>query len=587
MASEYQLGQMKDDCLRSLAVPAIDARRDNIAFAYSGTCDWLFATPEFLEWQNPTNVPAHNGVLWIKGKPGAGKSTLVKHIYIRCQEYFFRNHVILTYFFNARGETLEKTPLGMLRSILYQLIQNDDALYGRFVTSFRDKQAIGLSNNVQWSESELQEFVRSAFQSRRSQPHLILIDALDECNEADVHRVVTLMEALCTSATWDEAPLRICLSSCHHPRIKMNKHLELTVEEIPDHETDIAKYLGGELRVRDTDMEAEIRKRANGLFLWVVIVVSLLNKAYDEGQVEAMRATLKKIPSDLERLSLSISSKKASGRAEALVILQWVLLSLRPLNSRELFAAVVKTTPPDRDSIQKWIAISCKGLVELRKGEGEGESIQFIHPSVGDFLVRQKRLQALDPTLGLAPLTTIHGRLWATCWASIQEVDTSITSLDGMRTLKVREPFLGYAASFIFDHAEKALSEEGIMQSNRELEHDDGQDTATEGTWPTTIRQWLQGTGSWFEWWKSFLIATGSVDEQSELKYEEEAKLVYVLALRGLQNLARAVLQVADVNAQGGEFGNALQVASCRGDHDMVQLLLNNGAEVNAEGGYY
>ncbi|KAI1844964.1 hypothetical protein JX265_014106, partial [Neoarthrinium moseri] len=125
------------------------------------------------------------------------------------------------------------------------------------------------------------------------------------------------------------------------------------------------------------------------------------------------------------------------------------------------------------------------------------------------------------------------------------------------------------------------------MQSNRELEHDDGQDTATEGTWPTTIRQWLQGTGSWFEWWKSFLIATGSVDEQSELKYEEEAKLVYVLALRGLQNLARAVLQVADVNAQGGEFGNALQVASCRGDHDMVQLLLNNGAEVNAEGGYY
>ena len=38
----------------------------------------------------------------------------------------------------------------------------------------------------------------------------------------------------------------------------------------------------------------------------------------------------------------------------------------------------------------------------------------------------------------------------------------------------------------------------------------------------------------------------------------------------------------ADVNAQGGPFGNALQAASW-GDHEaIVQLLLKKGADVNA-----
>jgi ankyrin repeat protein len=41
----------------------------------------------------------------------------------------------------------------------------------------------------------------------------------------------------------------------------------------------------------------------------------------------------------------------------------------------------------------------------------------------------------------------------------------------------------------------------------------------------------------------------------------------------------------ADVNAQGGEYGNALQAASWGGHQEAVRLLLDNGADVNAQGG--
>ena len=41
----------------------------------------------------------------------------------------------------------------------------------------------------------------------------------------------------------------------------------------------------------------------------------------------------------------------------------------------------------------------------------------------------------------------------------------------------------------------------------------------------------------------------------------------------------------ADVNAEGGEYGNALSAASYSGYKETVQLLLGNGADVNAQSG--
>ena len=43
----------------------------------------------------------------------------------------------------------------------------------------------------------------------------------------------------------------------------------------------------------------------------------------------------------------------------------------------------------------------------------------------------------------------------------------------------------------------------------------------------------------------------------------------------------------ADVNAQGGHYGNALQAASFNGHRGVVELLLERGADVNAQGGDY
>ncbi|GKT42724.1 putative ankyrin repeat protein L93 [Colletotrichum spaethianum] len=485
-------------CLQSLAFNDIHARHDDIAPAHRHTCDWLFDTREFQQWRNLTSLPTHNGVLWIKGKPGAGKSTLMKHALFRYRNDFFRDHLIVAFFFNAQGESLEKTPLGMLRSIVYQILKNDDILYGHFIPLFREKQRTGRGGDCQWRQSELKDFLRLVVKQLQTKPLLLLIDALDECDESEVRDVVAFLESLSIDATLENLPLRICLSSRHYPSIRMEKVLELAVETSPYHQKDIATYIREKTR--------------------------------------------------------------------------------RPLRAQELFAAVVGIAPPTIDIIQRRITTSSKGLIEVRSGESE--LVQFVHLSVSDFLFRQKRLQTLDPSLGPEPVAASHSRLWACCWSSMKQVDTTSISWQHIRESKDKDPFLEYAASHILYHAEIALTRNITTREDKQAERGEGSSNLSD------IFQWLRESNCWFQWWRLFLVVN-DLRKEYLLHNEVDAGLLYTLALNALPNLLRAIAEISDVNAQGGKYGSALQVASTKGHQQIVQLLLEAGANVNTQSGKY
>jgi ankyrin repeat protein len=61
-----------------------------------------------------------------------------------------------------------------------------------------------------------------------------------------------------------------------------------------------------------------------------------------------------------------------------------------------------------------------------------------------------------------------------------------------------------------------------------------------------------------------------------------------VVAEKGHKQIVKLLLDKgANVNAQSGYYGNTLQAASKGGHEAVVQLLLDKGAEVNAQGGVY
>jgi predicted ATPase len=110
---------------RLLEALNFDMREDRLATigkAHEETCQWLFERDEYKAWRDPDKRHIHHGFFWIKGKPGTGKSTLMKCAYNRGLNDF-PNDVIVSFFFNARGAQLQKSTEGMYRSLLCQLLE--------------------------------------------------------------------------------------------------------------------------------------------------------------------------------------------------------------------------------------------------------------------------------------------------------------------------------------------------------------------------------------------------------------------------------------------------------------------------------
>ncbi|KAL8284817.1 hypothetical protein RB597_002069 [Gaeumannomyces tritici] len=588
----------KRGCIQSLCFPNIDARQQDIASAHPGTCDWLFRTDEFRIWQTRTDLTGDQGVLWIKGKPGAGKSTLMKHTWGHCKQAF-EKYTRAAYFFNARGVDLEKTPCGMLRSLVYQLVTQEPSALRRFLPIFRDKREKH-GTQWEWRESELKEFLLSEMQHDQPKPLLLLVDALDECSEPHVRDVVKYLQDLSDAAATSARILNICLSSRHYPHISMRTCQGLVVENSSGHDRDIAAYVRGTLIKPDGKLEDALIGKASGVFMWVVLVVAMLNMAYDEGKVEAMYRTLHEVPSDLDDLFQTLLARDKPDKNETVLMLQWVLFSTRPLTAEELFYATLAGTnaesqgTPDPsvitpDDIRRRITNSSRGLIEVCKTQDK--TVQFIHETVNDFLVRNQRLQKLDLALELNPIGASHCRLRACCTSYVARAARQPAG-STVRRAASRYPFINYAAHSFLHHAEAA--EEAHV----------GQVEA--------LRQLAENHAA-----MQLIQASNAFDGPGVHLCSKTTWLLCAAVCKGLSKLAKAIIlergghvgcrhdycdkplhtatygrhteivallleNGADINAPWGNHGTVLQIAAYNHYTEIIALLLKNGADINA-----
>jgi hypothetical protein len=466
--------------LDALAFPQIDARLLNIKQAHDRTCMWLLEQSEYQDWLNPNKIQEHHGFLWVKGKPGAGKSTMMKYALARARKEM-ANSVIISFFFNARGDNLEKSTLGMYRSLLFQLLTAVPDLQNVFIPLASAKWKLGEVS--EWCIEELKPILELAVEELGRQHLLLFIDALDECQEDQVRDMVEFLEHLGQFAVYNGVRLNIYLSSRHYPHIGIDKGIELIMEDQQGHEDDIVKYVNSKLKAgrgkKIDNVKTEILSRASGVFLWVVLVVQMLNKAYDHGQIYALQKRLKEIPDELDDLFADIVTRDSDNKEELALCIQWILYAKRPLKRPELYFALMSDIEPAElaewdpeeitlHDIEKFILSCSKGLAEVTKGKDQ--TVQFIHKSVRDFLLKRNGLGTLQPEAGENFAGLSHERLRNCCQRYIVSqyltLKTSLLSASkGGNSLRVSErfPFLGYAVHNILHHANDA-EECGISQ---------------------------------------------------------------------------------------------------------------------------
>ncbi|KAH6645094.1 ankyrin repeat-containing domain protein, partial [Truncatella angustata] len=454
--------------LETLRFDQIDARHLSIKNAHATTCRWFLQTPIYKTWEEKD--PEHNGnnFLWIKGKPGAGKSTLMKFLLGQSQIRIHKkrsNDVVVSFFFNARGDDLEKSTVGLYRSLLLQLLETRPELQHLLDTSRPGRR---------WDIGSLKSLFEKVVQHLGEIPVICLIDALDECEEVEVRAMVDFLSDMVHIGK----RLYICFASRHYPHITVNTGLSIILEERDEHQTDIATYLNSALRIGHSKLAEEIRsdlqEKASGVFMWVVLVVDILNKEYDAGCNHTLRERLRQLPGDLHELFRDILTRDTNHQDALLLCIQWVLFAKQSLTSKQLYFAILSGFEPQYlpdchsddisdDDVQRYILNNSKGLVELTKSKMA--TIQFIHESVRDFLLKEGGLDRVFPHLG----TNIPGRSHEAlkhCCLRYMGMEAVIRLGESSReATNLKFPFLEYANHSIFYHADQAESY-GVSQGD-------------------------------------------------------------------------------------------------------------------------
>lgn len=114
----------------SLRFPQIEQRREDIAEAARQTFSWILsdATSDLRAW-----LGGGSGIFWVCGKPGAGKSTLIKYLTgedetVRLlEDWTAGNSKLVTgeHYFWYPGTTMQKSHTGLYRSLIDSVLRQD------------------------------------------------------------------------------------------------------------------------------------------------------------------------------------------------------------------------------------------------------------------------------------------------------------------------------------------------------------------------------------------------------------------------------------------------------------------------------
>ncbi|OTA54770.1 hypothetical protein K449DRAFT_426090 [Hypoxylon sp. EC38] len=326
------------DLMESLEFPDQNGRFETIEKSFEHTCEWVFDVEHgsLSRW-----LKDGESFFWIHGKPGSGKSTLMKFIaqHGRTWELLHKIsseavQIRASFLFHDRGTSLQKSFEGLLRSLLFQIIDKLGPYKATVVVLLKPLLDKHWSSKERRFRNSIIDDLESCIAALLQQNYVkldmfFLLDALDEYDGQPDFVCGFIKELM--KMTNSPNKLKILFSSrpwetfqgqfAAVPSIRVQ---DFTKGDIETYCWGIVDSKGEEISTKLDHIVPIVINRADGVFLWVkLVLLELTNEALRGNDSDGLANILSSIPSDLhEYYSRTVQRIPERLRWDAYVILE-------------------------------------------------------------------------------------------------------------------------------------------------------------------------------------------------------------------------------------------------------------------------
>jgi hypothetical protein len=299
-------------------------RRFNIKEAHYQTLRWALDPPNgYMEWDDLGSwLQDTRSIYWISGKAGSGKSTLMKYLLSQSRMFELLSKwacgssiVLASFFFYALGRPEQKSQSGLLRSLLYQLLNQDRNSIEIILPNMWQEACTNTDRDpLKLSSPSIAEMTTALFDycasCNASKKLFFMIDGADEYEGGDLDAVkfITDLGAF--------PNVKILVSSRPHPAYvaAFQRKPKLNLPSLT--RGDIASYIIESIGAHPylvtlseiqpsvvEELIEDLISKASGVFLWVVLACrSVVEGCNDYCSFSDLQARVDELPKEVEDL---------------------------------------------------------------------------------------------------------------------------------------------------------------------------------------------------------------------------------------------------------------------------------------------